>query len=229
MTQRNRHDEVQGRRCQADLQVLLTETKRQFNLGASTNAIGNTQFPPLLRRMVDIAVDPLLRDTDLSAPNPNPTPSDMATLAAAVGLLAELKGIVLQTVRSLSKYGTGATIVLSQTWNDFADRSLNLLEAVAAQVVSADSDDAQAPAVLANLTGKNLATEVVPYFVLANNGGALLESALAIYGEIPAGQLESYDKQHLITLFQPQGRVFWTTTLRREAEVIRRYPLQNWV
>jgi hypothetical protein len=40
--------------------------------------------------------------------------------------------------------------------------------------------------------------------------------------------LEDYDEQHLLDLFQSQGTVFLTTRMRRSAVIIRAFPPRNW-
>lgn len=212
---------------QSDVEFLSREAKRQFNLGLNNTAAGNVQFPALFRRYVEIGNDPLLA-FDIKAADQNQF-FDKTKIAQADELLKELKGLILQLVRMLSKYGTAATRRVNEDWAEFEARSLEILQTVARDRVTPDRDEQNSWAVLADLTNKNRDTEVAPYVVLARHGGKLLKYAMDIYKETQ-NQLDDFDPQHLRNLFQ-RGNVqrdFWTDRIRAEATVIKRYPLANW-
>jgi hypothetical protein len=209
-----------------DVEVLEREAKRQFNLGRNTDVAGNTEFPRLFKRYIDIANDPLLF-LDIRKESGNDF-SDKEKVARAFDLLRELKDVVVNLVRSLSKYGTIATTRLNNEWTDYLGRSMAVLVKVAADRLAEDDSDEKRPlAVLATLTGKNLDTQIAPYVALAREGGNLLDLALEAY-RATKEQLENYDEQHLIDLFQAQNTQFLTTRMRASAAILRAFPLMNW-
>src|SRR6185503_10278538 len=100
--------------------------KRQFNLGVNNDVAGNTEFPRLFRRYVDIANDALLTLNLREEDKPN-TFTDKEKVGQAFDLLSELKGIVLQIVRSFSKYGTIAISRANKDWARFENRAFKVL------------------------------------------------------------------------------------------------------
>jgi hypothetical protein len=212
-------------RLGADVTFLDREAKRQFNLGRNNDVAGNIGFPRLFKRYVEIANDPLMF-LDLRVEQAN-TITDKGNIAKAFDLLRELKDVVVNMVRSLSKYGTIATTRVNNDWADYEGRAMAILKLVAEQLLSDDIDDKRPLAVLANLTGKNLDEEVAPYVALAREGGLLLNLALEAY-RATKENLEDYDEQHLLDLFQAQGSVFLTTRMRRSTVILRGRALPNW-
>jgi len=213
-------------RLGVDVDFLEREAKRQFNLGRNNDVPGNTEFPRLFKRYIDIANDPLTF-LDLRAEQAS-TFSDKEKVAKGFDLLRELKDVVVNLVRSLSKYGTIGTTRVNNDWADFEGRAMGVLKAVADARLSDDIDEQRPLAVLADLTGKNLDTQIAPYVALAREGGILLNLALEAY-RATKESLEDYDEQHLLDLFQAQGSVFLTTRMRRSAAIIRAFPLRNWL
>jgi len=214
---------------QSDADFLNREAKRQFNLGLSNNVLGNVQFPPLFRRYVEIGADKLIA-FDIKAADENQF-FDKTRIAEADELLKELKGLILQIVRLLSKYGTAATRRVNEDWARFEARSLEVLSIVARDRVTPDQDERNVWTVLADLTGKQRETQVAPYVVLARHGGKLLNIAMDVYRELEnKGQLDVFDPSHLRDLFQRGNiqREFLTEKIREQATVIKRYPLANW-
>jgi hypothetical protein len=212
-------------RLGTDVTFLDREAKRQFNLGRNNDVAGNVGFPRLFKRYVEIANDPLMF-LDLRLEQAN-TITDKGNIAKAFDLLRELKDVVVNVVRSLSKYGTIATTRVNNDWADYEGRAMAILKLVADQLLSDDIDDKRPLAVLANLTGKNLDEEVAPYVALAREGGLLLNLAMEAY-RATKENLEDYDEQHLLDLFQAQGTIFLTTRMRRSAVIIRAFPPRNW-
>lgn len=210
---------------QSDVDFLTREAKRQFNLGTTNGVLANVQFPSLFKRYVEIGTDPLL-SFDLLKQESNDF-FDKTKLGQAYDLLKELKGLILQIVRSLSKYGTAATKRVNEDWASFESRSLEVVATVAQQRVSSDQDEKNQWSVLAQLLSKNRETEVAPFVVLARHGGKLLRYAMDIY-KLTQNNLDNFDQVHLRDLFQPKNQVFWTDKIRAEATVIKRYPLPNW-
>jgi hypothetical protein len=212
----------------ADVKFLHKEAKRQFNLGLSNEAPPNTEFPRLFSRYVNILADPLL-SIDIRAERDSRF-SDKEKVGRALDLLMELKGVILQLVRSLSKYGTIATSRANLNWADYEGRALRLLQSVGNTRFTNDIDDSTPIAVLADLTGKNRDTVVAPYIVLARNGGTLLRAARDIYLIARDNKtLETNVPDELLQLFQSGSRENWRTEImRREAQLIQRYPLPNW-
>lgn len=210
---------------QADVDFVTREAKRQFNLGRSNGVLANVQFPGLFKRYAEIGTDPLLA-LDLRQEERNQF-FDKTRLAQADDLLKELKGLLLQIVRALSKYGTAATRRANEDWARFEARALEVLTIVAQNRVTPDLDEKNNWSVLAAIAEKNRETEVAPYVVLARHGGKLLRYAMEIYGQTQ-DQLDNFDRDHLRDLFQPQQQEFWTTRIRKEATVLKRYPLANW-
>ena len=151
---------------------------------------------------------------------------DKAKLAQAYDLLRDLKGLILQIVRSLSKYGAIATTRVNQDWGNYQARALEVLAVVAQERVSSEHGGSPWD-VLALLTGKNRDTEIAPYAVLARHGGKLLQYAIEIYLEAEK-ELDRFDREHLLHLFQPRDREFWTTKIRQDAASVERYPVANW-
>lgn len=213
----------------ADAEFLVREARRQFNLGRSSAAVGNTAFPSLFNRYVAIATDPLL-SLDLRIEQSSEF-SDKEQLGRAFDLLRDLKDVVLQIVRSLSKYGTIATERANQDWAGYEGEALRVLQAVADARVSEDQDERTPWAILAELTGKDREREVAPYIVLGREGRRLLTLALEAYRLALKNQrLDSVDRQDLLDLFQAEGdpAQFLTTRMRNAAALVRRYPLAGW-
>ncbi len=215
---------------QSDLDFLNLEAMRLFLLGFSNNVLGNVQFPVLFKRYVEIGSDPLLSFDIKKADEPNSF-VDKAKIAQADDLLKELKNVILQVVRSLSKYGTAATKRVNEDWAKFEGRALEVLHKVAQERVTPDKDEENIWSVLADLINKNRETEIAPYVVLARHGGKLLKYAMEIYTEeFDQNQLDNFSRDHLRDLFQnaQDSKGFWTERIRSEAAVIKRYPLANW-
>ena len=215
---------------QSDLDFLNREAKRQFNLGLSNEVLGNVQFPVLFKRYIEIGSDTLLSFDIKKADEPNSF-VDKAKIAQADDLLKELKNVILQVVRSLSKYGTAATKRVNEDWAKFEARTLEVLQKVAQERVTPDKDEENIWSVLADLINKNRETEIAPYVVLARHGGKLLKYAMDIYEEeYDNNQLDNFSREHLRDLFQngQNSQNFWTERIRSEAAVIKRYPLANW-
>jgi hypothetical protein len=213
---------------QNDIGFLYREAKRQFNLGLSNNVQGNNQFPALFRRYVEIGNDPLLSFNIQKTEDENQF-FDKTKIAQADDLLKELKSVIFLLVRSLSKYGTAATKRVNEDWALFETRALEVLQTVARERVTNDEDEKNLWMVLADLTSKNRDVEIAPYVVMARHGGKLLEYAMEIY-KAEQNVLDNFDSGHLRDLFQNgnQPSAFWTERIRREATVIKRYPLANW-
>ncbi len=209
---------------QSDVDFLNDEARRQFNLGTGNGSPGNVQFPALFRRYVEIGTNSLL-SINLRREKKNQF-FDKDKLAQAYDLLRDLKGLILQIVRSLSKYGAVATTRVNQDWSNYQARALEVLAVVAQERVSSQQDGSPWD-VLALLTGKNRDTEIAPYAVLARHGGKLLQYAIEIYLEAEK-ELDRFDRKHLVDLFQPRNREFWTTKIREDAASVERYPVANW-
>jgi hypothetical protein len=210
-----------------DALFLEREAKRQFNLGGNNDVVGNTEFPRLFRRFVEISNDPLL-SLNIDAEDKNPL-SDKTSVGRALDLLVELKGVILQLVRSLSKYGTIATSRANKEWADFERRALLVLKLIAEKYrASEDIDDKHPYAVLADLTDKQRDSEIAPHMVLAREGQQMLQLAFETYDDTK-DSLELVDKAHLINLFQKGDPAkFRTEAMRKLAAVVRKYPLQAW-
>jgi protocatechuate 3,4-dioxygenase beta subunit len=215
---------------QSDLDFLNREAKRQFNLGLSNDVLGNVQFPVHFKRYVEIGSDPLL-SFDLEEADKPGSFVDKTKIAQADDLLRELKSLILQVVRSLSKYGTVATKRANEDWAAFEARALEVLQRVTDERVTPDQDLKNIWSVLADLIGKNRETEVAPYVVLARHGGKLLKYAMDIYQEeFSKGKLDDFSSAHLRELFQNKKvpKDFWTEQIRSQATLTKRYPLPNW-
>jgi hypothetical protein len=208
-----------------DVGFLEREARRQFNLGRNNGVIGNTDFPRLFRRYVEIANDPLMF-LDLRVEQSSPL-SDKQKVAQAFDLLRELKDVVVRTVRSLSKYGTFATTRANKDWAGFQRDALDVLKLASSARLTDDLDEQRPLMVLAALTGKNLDTQIAPYVALAREGGELLRLALEAY-RAAKDRLEDYDEAHLLDVFQAQGAPFLTTRMRRNAAILRSFPLREW-
>ncbi len=215
---------------------LKMEMKRHFNLGTTNNVLANVQFPGLMRRYAEIALDPLLT-IDLEQEDNNPNSNvDKTRIAQADDLLKELKGVILQLVRGLSRSGSIQTKIDNEKWAPIAVRGLEIVGGLAQARATGDDDDKSPWAVVAVLTEKNRDTQVAPHIVLGRHGGRLLNLAIKVYDKVrTVGKLEDFDKRHLRIVFQdPAGRNpggsrgFFTDRMREEATYIRRYPLLNW-
>jgi hypothetical protein len=213
-------------RLQADVEFLAGEAKRQFNLGTSNNVLANTEFPPNFDRYVDLAAQPALA-LNLAQEESNDF-TDKLRLQEAYDVLRDLKSAILQMVRMLSVYGTAATRRVNEDWADFHSRALDILATVADARVSEDLDQKTAINVVADLLGKRR-DDLLPQFALAKHGTKLLRLAIEVYVQtIKTGTLDSFDRDHLRDLFQPTGRQedFFTTRLRREADVLKRHQVR---
>jgi hypothetical protein len=213
-------------RLGSDVTHLEKEAKRQFNLGRNNEVAGNTEFPRLFKRYVEIANDPLLF-LDLRVEQANQL-MDKEKIGKAYDLLRELKDTVVRIVRSLSTHGSVATKTVNTDWATFEGRALAVLKKVADARLSDDIDELRPLSVLADLTGKNLDSQIAPYVALAREGGNLLNLAMETY-RATKDNLEEYDEAHLLDLFQAQGTVFLTTRMRRSAVIIRTFPLRDWM
>jgi hypothetical protein len=210
-----------------DVDFLKKEAKRQFNLGPNTDVAGNADFPKLFKRYVDIANDPLLT-LDLRTEETSQF-SDKEQIAQAYDLLIELKSLILQIVRSLSKNGTVATETPNANWAGYENQAFGVLKKVADARISDDQDDLRILSVLADLVGRDLTTSIAPYIALARDGGQLLRLAMATYLTDKA-DLDNFERSYLLQIFQ-NGTVdtFMTTKMRNESLVIKKYPLTNWM
>jgi hypothetical protein len=211
----------------ADVDFLKKEAKRQFNLGANTDVPGNADFPKMFKRYVDIANDPLLT-LDIRTEETSQF-SDKEQIAQAYDLLTELKGLILQIVRSLSKNGTVATELANQNWANWENQAFGVLKKVADARISDDQDELRILAVLADLVDRDLSTKIAPYIALARDGGQLLKLAMSTY-LLDKDNLDNFERSYLLQLFQ-NGTIdtFLTTKMRNEALVIKKYPLTNWM
>lgn len=211
----------------ADVDFLKKEAKRQFNLGTNADAAGNVEFPKLFGRYVKVAKDPLLT-LDIRTEESSQF-SDKEQIAKAYDLLVELKGLILQIVRSLSKNGTVATERANQLWANYENRAFQVLKKVADARISDDQDELRILSVLADLTDKDLSTRVAPYIALARDGGRLLKLAMTTYMNDKAN-LDNFERSYLLDLFQ-NGTIdtFLTTQMRNAALVVDKYPLTTWI
>jgi hypothetical protein len=212
-------------RLGADVDFLEREARRQFNLGGNAAVAGNTEFPRLFKRYVEIATDPLLV-LDLAAEQASPF-GNKEQVARAFDLLREQKDVVVGIVRSLSKSGSIATARVNADWTAFEGRAMALLVKVAAARLTEDSDAARPLAVLADLSGRSLDSDVIPYVALAREGGLLLDLALEAYRHVKDA-LEDYDERTLLDLFQAPGAEFLTTRMRKSAVIVRQYGPAGW-
>jgi hypothetical protein len=209
-----------------EVEFVEREAKRQFDLGRNTDLKGNTEFPRLFRRYVEIANSPLLF-LDLRVEQSSPE-SDKERVAVAFDLLRELKAVVLQLVRSLSKNGTVATSRANKNWAGYQAGAMTVLKKVADLRLSDDIDERRPLEVLSHLTGRDLDTQIAPYVALAREGGDLLRLALETY-RATRDDLEALDEPHLLDLFQPETAPFLTTRMRRDAAVLRQFRLPGWL
>lgn len=143
-------------------------------------------------------------------------------------MLRELKVVVVvRLVRSLGRFGTAATRRPTARWAAFEAGALEVLAGAAGHRLAARTADANPWVHLADLTGRDFHRHVAPHAALAAHGGRLLRLALAVYGETRR-RLDDLGPGHLLDLFQPAARPFWTTRLRAAAEPLVRYPLPHW-
>jgi carboxypeptidase family protein len=211
-----------------DVTFVGREAKRQFNLGINNSVAANVAFPALMRRLIDIAADPRLtlnlREEDAAG---STTSKDK--IGEAYDLLAELKDVALKIVRSLSRYGTIATRRSNRDWAAFEKRAFTVLKKAGEHRFTEDVDERRILSVLADLLDKSFETVISPYFAMARNGTLLLLLVFETY--IRAKQdLDDFDRDHLLALFQPEGApaAFLTNRMRSHALVLKRYPLQGW-
>jgi hypothetical protein len=216
------HDDLD--KSETDFKFLRQEAKRQFNLGTNNTIVGNTQFPSLFKRYVEVSSDVRI-SIDLKQQKVNPI-LDKVKLEEAYLVLRNLRDVIIQVVRSLSKYGTKSTRLPNQKWSAFAGDAMNALITLGQARTNVDTDETTPWAVLALLT-KKPDTEIMPYAALYRHGYQLLKFAVDIYSENKRN-LETNDSDTLVNMFQPTGRPFWTTLMREQAEVIQRYPRANW-
>jgi hypothetical protein len=216
------------------LQRLKREAKRQFNLGLENSVAANVRFPVLFRRLVDIATDPVLT-MDIADQDLNNPLLDKTKIGQADALLRELKDIVVQLVRSLSKEGQAQTRIDTERWIPVAERAMTIAGRLAPARNTGDADDKNPWAVVSVLTAKNRDTEVTPYVVLGRHGGRVLELAMLIYDEMNRrGALTSFDSGILRGVFQDARvraavpRMFFTDQIREQAAYIKTYPVPNW-
>lgn len=210
-----------------DIGFVEREARRQFNLGTNNEELGNTRFMQLFNRYVAIAADPLLR-LDLRRELASPA-SDKTRAARAVALLVELKGVIVELVRTLGRYGTVATRQSNRDWSKVATRALTVLRRVGEGRLTDDQDDRNAYAALGAIIGWDRDRQIVPLVVLGRDGGAMLRIALEIYEDTKLA-LDDYGREAIIDLFQQPGHpaAYRTETLRARVANLRRYPLASW-
>jgi hypothetical protein len=212
-----------------DADVLTREAKRQFNLGRNNDVAGNAAFPRMFKRYVELVNDPLLT-LDLKVEQQSAF-SDKEKIGKAYDILRDLKDVILQLVRSLSDHGTATLSQANQDWADFERRAMLILLQVAAQRLSDNQNDKNAWSVLADLSGRDRDTVVAPYIVLGRDGGQLLTYAMQTYQyENKNGFLDLDDENTLVDLFQRGNdpNQYMTTLMRKEASIVKRYPVANW-
>lgn len=215
---------------QSDIQFLIQEGRRQFALAWNSNGGGeaNFRFPQLWKRYVEIGNHPLLslniREEEKGRM------ADPHRISEFFGLLRELKSVLIQIVRSLSKYGTAATKRANEEWSDFETRAGEIIATISQYRITPDQIRRNHWSVLADLTNKNRETEIVPYVVLARQGGKLLRYAMSIVLQC-GREIDRIDDDHLRDLFQPRSDApaFWTERIRKESSVLKQYPLKSWV
>src|SRR5262249_23150835 len=149
--------------------------------------------------------------------------------------LRELKDIVVQLVKSLSKEGQAQTRIDTESWIPVARRGMVIAERLGRNRNTGDDDDKNPWAVVSLMTNKNRDMEVTPYVVLSRHGGRLLELAVSIYDYMRrTGALTSFDTATLRRIFQdPRAknampRAFYTDQIREQAAYIKSYPVPNW-
>jgi hypothetical protein len=210
----------------SDVVFLAREARRQFNLGFNHDVLGNTEFPTLFQRYVDLANNPLLA-LDLSVEQASPF-ANKTQVARAYDLFAELKDLTIGIVRTLSRNGTVATSQINEQWADYEKRALTVLKKVADARISEDADELRILSVVADLIDKDLSNDIAPYIALARDGGCLLSLALEAY-RTSVNQLDKYDRAELLRVFQNgTPDAFLTTRIRNRALVVKKYPLRNW-
>jgi hypothetical protein len=210
----------------SDVMFLAKEARRQFNLGFNHDVTGNTEFPTLFQRYVEVGNDPLLT-LDLGVEETSAF-SDKTQIARAYDRLAELKDLTLQIVRTLSKNGTVATDQINRQWAEYENHAFAVLKKVADARISDDEDDLRILSVVADLIGRDLLTDLAPYVALARDGGALLNLAMEAY-RTSIQRLDSFDRTELLRVFQSGApAAFLTTRIRSRAMVVAKYPLRNW-
>ena len=211
---------------QSDIDFILKEAKRQFNLGTNNNVPANTRFPVIFKRYVELGSDSLI---SINLKKADETEFfDKDKLEKAYDVLKDLKEVIIEIVRSLSKYGTSATERVNREWGPFQENALEVLAVVARHRVSEDQDEQNTWSIVADLTNQNR-DQIIPYVALGLHGATLLNIALENYQD-PNFQLEDFSSQKLVEFFQPEGdpKDFWTTKIRTAARFVKRYPLPNW-
>jgi hypothetical protein len=213
----------------SEVGTLATEARRRFNLGPALGVVADVEFPRLFARYARIGADPLL-SLDLHAEAAAGAGADRAQLAHADELLAELKDVILQIVRSLSRYGAAGLHQLNADWAAFETQAMEVLSTLAQHRIDPHNlDSASQWAVLADITGADRTAAIAPYVALARHGRRMLDVAIDVYVRV-ADDLERFDPAHLRGLFQagdePDG--FITALIAREATTILRNPLPGW-
>lgn len=211
---------------QSDIDFILKETKRQFNIGTNNNVAANIHFPEIFNRYVELGSDPLI-SINLKDADDNQF-FDREKLEKAYDVLKDLKESIIEVVRSLSKYGTTATVRVNRDWAEFEEKALEVLAEVARHRVSEDQDDQNTWSIVADLT-KRRRDEIIPYVALGLHGAKLLKYALELYQKENFNP-EDFSPSSLVDFFQPgdDSINFWTTKIRTEARFVKRYPLSNW-
>jgi hypothetical protein len=150
-------------------------------------------------------------------------------IGEAYDLLAELKGVALQVVRSLSRHGSIAVRRTNRDWAAFENRAFAVLKSTAEHRFTEDVDEKRILSVLADLLGKSFETTIAPYFIMARHGTALLALAFETYLAAKSA-LDDFDRTHLLALFQREGPTgeYLTTRMRTHALMLKHYPLQAW-
>lgn len=211
---------------QSDIGFILKEAKRQFNLGTNNNVPANTRFPTIFKRYVELGSDSLISINLKKADDTEFFDKDK--LEKAYDVLKDLKEVIIEIVRSLSKYGTTATVRVNREWAEFEEKALEVLAEVARHRVSEDQDEQNTWSIVADLTNQNR-DQIVPYVALGLHGATLLNIALELYQD-ENFKTEDFSSPNLVQFFQPEGdpKDFWTTKIRTAARFVKRYPLPNW-
>ena len=181
-------------------------------------------FPLFFKRYVELGSDVKI-SVDLRRQKENDL-LDRVKLEESYAVLRSLRDVILQIVRSLSKFGTRSTSIANNKWSEFSGDALDVLIDLGEARTNVDVDERTPWSVLQLLTNK-LDTEIMPHAALFRHGYQLLRYAVDIYAE-HGTKLESNESDKLVGVFQPEGKPYWTARIREQVDVLQRYPLESW-
>jgi len=217
--------------------AVLSELRRQFDLGTAAVDTVNIEFKTLFKEYVNLCADELLSVDPL---DPNIVGSqfwDTRKIEELYNFLKKLTRVIFSLVANMSEFGTLGTQSLVQKWSDILHDSLSVLTKVGeSHIASDDEDEKHIWSIVAGLINVQK-SDIEGNIVHAREGAEMLRNAISFYAKIQAeGKLKAAenDNDYLRVLFHEKGDVFknpdrkTSTVLKENARLVQENWLPNW-